>query len=426
MIKKILLKKVKIIDPNSSYNQQVKDILIENGEIVQIKDSIKEDGEATTITEKNLHISPGLFDFRATFGEPGFETKEDLASGAKAATAGGFTGVAITPNTSPSISNGSTVEYILNKSKILSVEILPIGTISANLKGIDLAEMYDMKQAGAIAFSDVKRSITNPSLLSRALLYTKSFNGLIISFANDQNINHNGQINEGIVSTSLGLEGIPHLAEEIQITRDIYLAEYNDARLHFASISSAKTVDLIRMAKAKNINITSDIAAHQILFTDQHTSQYDTNYKVLPPYRLQKDIDALIDGLKDNTIEVICSDHTPREIEDKEKEFDLAKFGIINLQTAFPSMLTKLAPLTSLELVIDKMAIQPRKILQLPIPCISPQEKANFVLYNPTKEWTFLPQDILSKSKNSPFVHTTFTGKVFGTYYNNQLHLTSD
>lgn len=416
----VLIKKAIIIDPNSPYHQQEKDIFIDNGKITTIGEELNFEADQL-FEEEGLHVSPGLFDFRATFGEPGYETKEDISSGTKAAALGGFTGVAITPNTTPSISNRSTVEFVKNRAFNNIVEVFPIGSISQNIEGKELAEMFDMKQAGAVAFSDNKKAIANPNLLSRALLYSKSFDGLIISFANEEQMNHNGQINEGAVSTTLGLEGIPHLAEEIQISRDLFLAEYNEAPIHFASISSKKSVELIHQYREKNVQVTADIAAHQIVFKDEDTTSFDSNYKVLPPFRLQNDIDALIDGLKSNTINVICSDHTPREIEDKEKEFDLAKFGIVNLQTAFPSMLTYLAPKTGLELIINKMAIEPRKILNLSIPTINENEESNIVIYAPSKKWTLEKKDIVSKSKNSPYIGTEFTGKVIAVINNNQI-----
>ena len=236
-------------------------------------------------------------------------------------------------------------------------------------------------------------------------------------------MNPNGQMNEGITSTTLGLEGIPHLAEEIQLSRDLFLAEYNGSPIHFAGLSSSKSVELISTAQQNNTKVTSDVAAHQLLFTDNVMKDFDSNYKVIPPFRLQKDIDGLVEGLKSGIINIICSDHTPREIEDKEIEYDIAKFGIINLQTAFPSMLTRLAPLTSLELIIDKMAIEPRRVLCLPIPKINENEEANLVLYSPLKKWIFNKEEIASKSKNSPFIGTEFTGKVLGVMNNNQIQI---
>ncbi len=417
----ILIKNVTIVNPGTDLNGLKKDIFILKGVIKEIGDNINLDADQV-ISEESLHVSIGLFDLRTHIGDPGIETKEDIISGTNAAAKGGFTGIAVMPNTSPAIDNRSTIEYIINKSKDLLIDVYPMGSISKNLEGKELAELYDMKNAGAVAFFDDKQAIQNPSLLSKALLYTKGFNGLILSYANDTNINENGQINEGITSTMLGLKSIPHLAEEIQVSRDIFLSEYNNTSLHFASISSAKSVQLIKSAQQNN-KITADIAAHQLFFTDQSLKDFESNFKVLPPFRLQKDIDALIEGLKDNTISIICSDHTPVEIEDKNREFNLAKFGIINLQTAFPSLLTKLVPLTNLELVIDKMAIQPRKLLNLTIPKIEENEQANLTLFIPNKKWKFTKEMIVSKSKNSPFIDIEFTGKVIGVINNNQLKL---
>lgn len=415
----VIIKNALIIDPNSHHNNKRRDIYIENGEIIKIKENININAK-NIINETDICVSPGLFDIRADFGEPGFENKETINTGLNAAAKGGFTGVAITPNTNPPISNSNVVDYIKNKALNNLVNIYPIGSVSKSLKGKEMSEMYDMKQAGAIAFSDNKNSIENTKLLSMALLYTKSFDGLIISFANDKSISRNGQINEGVVSTNLGLEGIPHLAEELQISRDLYLAEYNNSPIHFASISSKKTIELINQAKQKNIKVTSDVAAHQLIFTDSSAKDFDSNFKVIPPFRLQEDIEAIIEGLKDGNINAICSDHTPLEIEDKEKEFDLAKFGIINIETAFPSMLTYLAPKTGLELIINKMAIEPRNILKLPIPTIKENNKCNIVVYSPTKKWTYNKKDIVSKSKNSPYINTEFTGKVIAVLNNNK------
>ncbi len=416
---RILIRKAKIIYPNSVLNGSIKDILVEEGIITQIRDDISAAGEVDEIVEENnLCVSIGLCDLGATFGEPGLETKEDIDSGVNAAVRGGYSCVAITPNTQPTVSNRSYVEYILNKSKGKAVKVHPLGSVSKDTKGEELAEMYDMKQAGAVGFTDGKKSIQNAHLLSRALLYTKSFEGLIMTFANDVQMNHKGVINEGEVSTHLGLEGIPHLAEELQVVRNIYLAEYHDSPIHIRSISSKKSVDLIREAQKRGVRVTADVAAHQLVFTDESLYDFDTSFKVLPPYRTSEDIEALKQGVKQGIISSIVSDHTPVEIEDKEKEFDLADFGIVNLQTAFPLMLTHLSSEFSLEEIIDKMAVQPRKILNLAVPEIKEGVEADLLLFSPTKKWMFTENDIVSKSKNTPFINTEFTGKVYGVVSN--------
>ena len=416
---RILIRKAKIVYPNSTLNGTVIDILVEQGVIAKIQDEINPESEVDfVIEEEDLHVSIGLCDIGATFGEPGLETKEDINSGVNAAIKGGYSCVAITPNTNPTISNRSYVEYVLNKAKDKAVKVYPLGSVSQDTKGEELAEMYDMKQAGAVAFTDGKKAIQNAHLLSRALLYTKSFEGVVMTFANDKQINHKGVVNEGEMSTHLGLEGIPHLAEELQVARDIYLAEYNNSPIHIRTLSSKKSVDLIREAQKKGIRVTADVAAHQLVFTDESLSDFDSLYKVLPPYRTLQDIEALKQGIKEGVISSIVSDHTPVEVEDKEKEFDLASFGIINLQTAFPLMLTHLSSEFSLEELIDKMAIQPRKILKIAVPEIKEGVEADLLLFSPTKKWRFKEKDIVSKSKNTPFVNTEFVGGVYGVLSN--------
>jgi dihydroorotase len=419
---KIRIQSAKIIDPNSPFNGQTKSLLIENGIIIAIENEVTEDADQLIECE-NLHISPGLFDLRTHLCEPGFEQHEDLESGMNAAAKGGFTGIAIMPNTYPSISSRTQVEYIVNKGNGAIVDIKPIGSITANLEGKELSELYDMHQSGAVAFSDDKHSFSNAGMLSRALLYAKNFNGLVLSFPYDKTVAHNGQINEGITSTNLGLEGIPALSEELHVARDLYLAQYNNTRIHLGPLSSKGSVDLIKSARQSGVEVSCDIAAHQLVFTDEACSDFDTNFKVLPPFRTKEHQNSLIEGLKDNTIDIISSDHTPYDVEEKLKEFDLANFGIINLQTAFPIALTYLEQHIGLDGIISKMSINPRKVLGLEVPTIAVGSKATITLFNPKEKWTFVKSDIASKSYNTPFVGSMFTGKVKGIINNNQLVL---
>ncbi len=419
---KIRIQSAKIIDPNSPFNGQTKSLLIENGIIIAIENELTEDADQL-IESENLHISPGLFDLRTHLCEPGFEQHEDLESGMNAAAKGGFTGIAIMPNTYPSISSRTQVEYIVNKGNGAIVDLKPIGSITANLEGKELSELYDMHQSGAVAFSDDKHSFSNAGMLSRALLYTKNFNGLVLSFPYDKTVAHNGQINEGITSTNLGLEGIPALSEELHVARDLYLAQYNNTRIHLGPLSSKGSVDLIKSARQSGVEVSCDIAAHQLVFTDEVCSDFDTNFKVLPPFRTKEHQNSLIEGLKDNTIDIISSDHTPYDVEEKLKEFDLANFGIINLQTAFPIALTYLEQHIGLDGIISKMSINPRKVLGLEVPTIALGAKATITLFNPKEKWTFTKSDIASKSYNTPFVGAMFTGKVKGIINNNQLVL---
>ena len=408
-----LLKSATIIEPSSSFHLQSKDILIIDGIIEKIEDSIAVESSFEVIEHENLHVSTGWMDMKANLREPGEEWKETLASGAKAAEFGGFTKVVVSPGTKQPIDSTNRVDYILNKSKDLAVEILPMGTLSHEHKGEELSEMYEMSEAGAIAFTDDKKEV-NTGLMAKSLLYAKNINKLIISFPNDTSLSKNGQMHEGETSTKMGLKGIPSLSEELRITRDIALAEYNDSPIHFATISTQKSVELIRQAKEKGTKVTCDIAAHQLSFTDEAAKEYDSNYKVLPPFRKQTDIDALIEGLKDGTIDAICSDHTPHDIEDKRLEFDLAEFGVIGLETTFASITTATKGKLELNTVIEKLTTGPRTILGLNSGGIKVGEKANVTLFNPDLAWTFEKSDIRSKSKNSPFIGTEFTGKALG------------
>jgi len=416
-----LIKSAKVIDSNSKFNGKTVDILIEKGIISKIGTSIKNAKKVQEISFEGLHISVGWFDMRANFCDPGHEYKEDLNSGLKAAAKGGFTGVMVMPDTNPANSTKSGIEYIINKTKGNIVDALPAGSISNNCEGKEIAEMYDMHSAGAVAFTDNKKSISKSSLLNRALLYTQSFNGLIINFPNNNELSNNGQINEGVVSTELGLKGIPDLAEELMVNRDIYLAEYCDARIHLTNISTKKSIKLIAAAKKKGLNITADVNSYHLLLDETALLNFDTNCKVSPPLRTKDDIKALIAGLKDGTIDVICSDHTPEDIENKQCEFDNAAFGMINLQTSFAAANSSLKDKLTIEEIIIKTTSSPRNILGIDNPIIKEGEKANLTLFNPKVKWSLKEGEIVSKSKNTPLTGKELVGKVYGVVNNNQL-----
>jgi dihydroorotase len=409
---KIIARSVKIVDPSSKHNGTVADILIEDGIIKQVAKagSLKEKADKI-IEHDGLHVSPGWFDMRVNFREPGFEYKEDLMSGCSAAIAGGFTGVLGMPSTFPPVHTKSEVEFIRNKTQSQLVDVFVAGALSYNHEGEHLSEMYDMFSSGAVAFTDDKKAIHNAGLMLRALMYAKNFGGLIISFANEPAIMANGKVHEGIAATSLGLKMIPSIAEEIMLTRDIYLADYVQTKIHFATLSAKRSVDLVREAKKKKTAVTTEVAAHQLLLDDTSLSGFDTNYKVIPPLREKQDRDALIAGLKDGTIDVICSDHSPEDIESKQREFDHAAFGIIGLETAYAAANTALKNVIATEEIIKKISINPRKILNIPVPFIEEKQKANLTFFNPELKWTFSEQNIRSRSKNSPFIGKEFTGK---------------
>ena len=412
----LLIKQAKVVDPNSPHNGKRVDILIENGQLKSIRKNISSNSK--TISGKNLHVSPGWFDMHVNFRDPGDEHKEDLNSGCSAAAFGGFTGVACMPGTNPPLHTKADIEYIISKAKGNVVDVHPIGALSKGLQGKEMTEMYDMSLSGAVAFSDEKNPISSAGVLSRALLYVKMFNGLVISHSQDESIALEGQMNEGDTSTSLGLNGMPALAEEIMITRDVYLAEYTNSRLHFATISTGNSVEIIRNAKRKGIKVTAEVAAHQIGIDDSELVTFDSNFKVNPPLRTKEDIAALKKGLSDGTIDAICSDHNPEDVETKNREFDIASFGVIGLETAYAVANTH-SGLTSGE-IVDKMSISPRKILGIEVPVIKNREKANLTIFDPKLKWTYRSGDIRSKSANSPFIDKTFTGKSIGIFNNNK------
>lgn len=417
-MKNLLIHSAKILDQHSPLNGQIVDILITGGKISEISKKITvSDKKIDVFSAKGQVLSPGFFDMNVNFGEPGLETKEDMGSGCRTAAAGGFTGLALMPNTQPPIHSKAEVSYLLNKSKNNLVEVYPLGCISHLREGKELAEMYDMMQSGAIAFTDGNRPVSNAGLMSRALLYSKSFDGLILSYSEDQDIAGKAKMNEGLMSTYLGMKGNPALAEELMLSRDLYLAEYNNCRIHFSTISSARSVDLIRKAKKAGLKVSCDVAVHHLIFTEDDLEGFDSNYKLKPPLRTQKDQKALIAGLKDGTIDAIVSQHTPHEIEFKDVEFEIAAYGMIGLQTVLPLALKSGL---SLDLIVQKLAIAPRAILGVKIPELKIGNSANFILINPDEDWELNEETNRSKSSNSPLFGKKLKGKVKLIYNNDQ------
>ena len=421
IMKTILLQQVIILDNQSKHHGTKVDVLIVDGIISEISKKISTSKNDTEIINgKGQFLSIGFFDLNVNFGEPGLETKEDIESGCLAAAAGGITGLALMPNTNPPISSKAELSYILNTAKNNLVDVFPVGTISCKREGKDLAELFDMQQNGAVAYSDGNRPVGNAGLMSRALLYAKGFNGLIFSYAEDADLAANGKMNEGVMSTLLGMKGNPALAEELMIARDIYLAEYNETRIHFSTVSTKESVKLIRQARKKGIQITCDVAAHHLIFSEENLDGFDSQYKVKPPLRNKSDMKALLDGLSDGTIDAIVSQHTPHEIEFKNVEFEIAEFGIIGLQTLLSiSLKAGLSP----EQIVEKLAVNPRKILNLHIPLVQQGEKANLVLFDPEANWDFNETSNKSKSKNSPLFGHSLKGKVTAVFNNDQFML---
>lgn len=415
----ILISSVIVAFPGHPFYNKQADIWIEGGKITRIAANITTEGDQVTIIDgSGQYIAPGFFDLNANFGEPGLETKEDVITGCAAALAGGFTGVAVHPNTRPAVDSHAEVSLIVNRAKDLPVNVYPVGAISKKRAGEELAELFNMKLAGAVAFGDGDKPVQQAGLMSRALLYSKSFDGLIFSYAEDISMAGGAKMNEGITSTYLGMKGNPNLAEALMVARDLYLAEYNDAPIHFTTISTAQSVELIRKAKERGIRVTCDVAAHHLVLTDDLVAGFDSNYKVSPPLRTLQDVSALLDGLRDGTIDAIVSQHTPHEIEFKNVEYEIAANGIIGLQTVLPLALRAgLAP----RQLVEKLAINPRKILGLPVPELSEGAEANLVLFDPEGTWAFDSRSNRSKSGNSPLLGTELTGKVTLVVNNRQI-----
>jgi dihydroorotase len=412
----LLIKSATIIDPNSPFHQKVADILVEDGYITLIAPKVN--AKAETIDGAGKYVTPGFFDLNCNIGELGHETKEDLQTGTRAAAAGGFTGLALMPNTQPPVHSKAEVEYLLNRAKHNLVDVYPLGSISYKREGKDLAEMYDMFLSGAKAFTDGNRPVQDAGLMERALLYTQGFGATILSYPEDTAIAGKAKVNEGEMSTLLGMKGIPSLAEELMIARDLYLAEYTGSKIHFSTISTVRSVELIKDAKKKGLHVTCDVAVHHLLLTDEALEGFDSQYKVKPPLRTQKDVNALIKGLKDGTIDAIVSQHTPHEVEFKDVEFEVAEYGIIALQTAFS---TALQAGLDIEMIVKKMAVSPRTILNVEAAIIAENKMANLTLLDANVVWQYTKQNNQSKSSNSPFMGQNLKGKVLLTCNNNHL-----
>lgn len=413
----LLLKNVRICAEDAQPSAP-QDIRIGNGVIQAIgKNLPMEPGVKELAFGPGTCVSPGWLDIGIQTGDPGYEHREDLLSAARAAAAGGFTAVACMPNTLPAADSKSAMVYIRNKTAGLPVSFLPIGAISTGAEGKDLAELYDMHHAGAIAFSDGHKPVQDAGLLLRALQYAQAFNGLIIHWPNHKTIASSGQMHEGVLSTRLGMKGIPALAEAITVQRDLSLLEYAGGRLHLHLLSTRKGVAMVRAAKAAGLPVTASVAVANLCFTDEHLSEFDSNWKVLPPLRTADHREALLEGLADGTIDFICSNHTPWDTEAKNLEFPFAEFGMIGLETAFALCRTFL-PELSLPALIQKWAVAPRKVLGLPVPGIKPGVAAEMTVFAPDEEWTFTEKDIRSKSANTPFIGQKLKGKVLGIINN--------
>lgn len=418
---KLLVKQATILDTSSPYNGLIKDILINDGIIQRIDDSINADN-LKTIEVNSLLVSNGWVDIFSNFNDPGFEYKETLETGANAAAAGGFTHVFVLPNTQPAVSSKTAVEYIVQKSKYLPITILPIGAVTKNIQGNELSEMYDMHNSGAIAFSDGLQPVQTPGLLLKAFQYIKAIDAVLIQLPIDNSISKFGLMNEGITSTQLGLPGIPSIAEELMVSRDIELAKYAGSKLHITGVSTEKSLQVIKEAKKNGADVTCSVTPYHLVFCDEDLFDYDTNLKTDPPLRSRQDMFALRRGVEEGFVDCIASHHLPQNWDEKTCEFEYASPGMIGLETVF-TVINKILPQISNERLTNLLGNNTRKIFSLSQPVIRENEVADLTLF--TKEGNFVYElsAVKSKSKNSPFINKQLKGKVIGIINKDSLYL---
>ena len=416
----VLIKNGRVIDPINNLNEP-KDLLIDKGKIQSLgapgKTNIANREKVSIIDAKNCVVCPGLIDMHVHFREPGFEYKETIESGCNSAAAGGFTSVAVMPNTNPVNDTRSVTEHILSLAKKEGiVNLYAIAAITKKLQGESLSEMSDLKDAGAIAFSDDGRPVMNNELMRRAFEYSKMFNLPLIQHSEVLDLTEGGCMNEGMVSTELGLKGMPSEAEDIMVYRDIALLEKTGGRLHVAHISSKNSVELVRQAKAKGLSVTCEVAPHHFTLTDEAVRGYDTNTKMSPPLRTIIDVEAIKEGLSDGTVDIIATDHAPHDIVDKQVEYQNACFGIVGLETALPLSLKLVEEkVLSISDVIKKLTSTPAEIFNLNAGSLSQGHDADILIFDPTHEYSIDISKFHSKSKNSPFDGWEVKGKVIQT-----------
>lgn len=419
---KVLIRQVLIADPQSPFYNSTSDILIENGKVSAIGTGISA-GDAQVIEAVGLVLSPGWLDVFSHFNDPGLEYKETLETGAEAAAKGGYTDVMVIPNTNPVVHNKTAVEYLVRKSAQLPVRLHPIGAISKNAEGKDLAEMYDMHNSGAVAFSDGVKPVQQAGIMLKALQYVKAFDGVVIQVPDDTSVGANGLMNEGIVSTRLGLPGKPIIAEELMVARDIKLARYTGSKLHFTAVTSAKSLEYIQRAKSAGLPVTCSVTPYHLYFCDEDMVEYDSNLKVNPPLRTAADRDALREAVRNGLVDCIASHHLPQDEDHKVLEFEYAQPGMLGLQTAYAVVQTVLPDLPA-DQVARLFSINPRGIFGFQPIVVEEGAPARFTLFA-KQPWTLEEHEIASLSKNTPFTNVPLEGKVFGIINGNQVYLNS-
>lgn len=424
---KLLITNAIICDQHSAYHGKKCRVFISQGIITDIQLASKKDSDTSTrgftvIDANGATLTPGFVDMRTTLREPGFEYKETLQTAALAASAGGFTTITALPNTYPVMQTKADMEYVSKRAQTLPVHILPYGALTKNCEGNDMNELYDMHQAGAVGFTDANKCIMHAGVMMRSLMYAKIFGGLVLSHAEDTNLSSGGRMHEGLTSVNLGLKGIPNMAEEVIIARDLELAKYTQAPIHFSHISSKGSVELIKRAKKQGIAVTCDVAVANLAYNDEALNTFDSNFKLNPPLRSKADQKALWEGLNDGTIDCIVTDHCPEDVEHKVVEFEYAAKGMIMLQTALSLLLQHKPQNITKEVVINALTHNPRAILKQTQVSINTGNMASLCLFDEKAKWTFDAKTNQSKSQNSPVYNQVLTGKVMATFNKNNYY----
>ncbi len=413
----ILLKSAKIIDAKSEFNGKSQDILIEKGVITKINSSIKSH-DAKIINIKNLHVSPGWIDSSVCFGEPGYEDRETIENGTITAASSGYTDVILNPYTKPILDSRADISFIKNKSFGNIVDVHPLGALTRQSKSCELADLKEMFEAGCVGFYDFKKPITNPNILKTALQYVQHFNGLILSFPLEQSISKNAQMHEGIVSTTYGLKGFSEISEEIAILRDLKLLEYTGGKLHFPTISTLNSLEKIKEAKSKGLNVTCGVSINNLFFNDEKLKDFDTRFKVNPPIRDEKTRKGLIKGVETRIIDCVTSDHIPIDIDNKKTDFENSHFGAIGLESSFGALNSLLGLNKTIEILNSSY-----EIFNLSRPTIDIGNEAKISMFDPTEKYIFSKKNIYSSSKNSSFLNTEITGISKGIISNSNIHI---
>jgi dihydroorotase len=413
----ILLKSAKIIDAKSEFNGKIQDILIEKGVITKISNSIKSK-DSKVINLKNLHVSPGWIDSSVCFGEPGYEDRETIENGILTAASSGFTDVILNPYTKPILDSRADIGFIKNKSLGSIVDIHPLGSLTRQSKSNELADLKEMFEAGCVGFYDFKKPITNPNILKTALQYVQHFNGLILSFPLEHSISKNAQMHEGIISTTYGLKGFSEISEEIAILRDLKLLEYTGGKLHFPTISTVNSLNIIKEAKSKGLNVTCGVSVNNLFFNDEKLKDFDTRFKVNPPIRDEKTRKSLIKGVENRIIDCVTSDHIPVDIDNKKTDFENSDFGAIGLESSFGALNSLFGVNKTVEILNSSY-----DVFDLIRPSINIGNKAKISMFDPNKKYTFSKNNIYSSSKNSSFLNTDLTGISRGIISNSKVHV---